>query len=356
MLKVAGRMPLDPSQIHRILIRFTNWVGDAVMALPALESVKENFPECHLTVVGRPWIIPLLEGHPAVDHIIPIEKRGRIPADLFEVLRVASRVRRLGFDLALLFQNAFEAALIARLGGVGLRVGYNTDGRRWLLSHAVVRDKTLENKHQVEYYLELLRAMGWTAESRDPRLYVAERDRESAHALFVRHGVGKNDFLLGLSPGAAFGPAKRWPAERFAAVGDRAVDTWGARVLILGSKGERPIGGQVESTMKHAPINLCGETSLGEVMSLTRRCGMFVTNDSGLMHIAAALRVPTVAVFGSTDPVATGPRSPKARVVRCDTDCSPCLKAVCPGDFRCMLDIGADQVWSHMEVLKDEML
>ncbi len=348
MLKVKGRTPLDKTRIHRILIRFTNWIGDAVMALPALEAVKENFPDSTITVVGKPWVIPLLENHPSVDHILPLEKRGKYPADLFEVLRVAARIRRGGFDLAILFQNAFEAALLSRLGGIGLRIGYNTDGRRFLLSHAILRDKSILGQHQVNYYLAILRALGWQAETRDPRLYISDNDRESTCSLLSQKDIGEDDFLVGVSPGAAFGPAKRWPAERFAEIGDRAVEAWHAKVLILGSKGDRPIGECIDANMKHETLNLCGSTALGEVMALIDRCRVFVTNDSGLMHIAAALNVPTVAIFGSTDPVATGPRSENAVVVKSEVDCAPCLKPVCPGDFRCMLDIGADRVWDEM--------
>jgi len=354
MLRVTGHSPLDKSRIHRILIRFTNWVGDAVMALPALEALKENFPDSSITVVGRPWIIPLLENHPSVDRILPLKKNGRFPADFFEILRVAARIRRIGFDMAVLFQNAFEAALLVRLGGIGLRVGYNTDGRKFLLSHAIIRDKDLLGQHQVEYYLSILRAFGWEAKNRDPRLYAAPGDQESARSLLSGHDIQTGDFLVGLSPGAAFGPAKRWPVERFAEIGDRAVETWRAKILILGSKGEWDIGQRLKENMRHESLNLCGRTALGEVMALIDRCRLFLTNDSGLMHIASALDVPTVAVFGSTNPVTTGPRSRNAVVVRSRADCSPCLKPRCPSDFRCMLDIKADEVWHDMTTLKEK--
>lgn len=326
------------------------------MALPALEALKENFPDGSITVVGRPWVIPLLENHPSVDRILPLAKKGKYPGDFLEVLRVAARIRRIGFDLAVLFQNAFEAALLARLGGVGLRVGYNTDGRRFLLSHAIIRDRHLLTQHQVDYYLSILRALGWEAKDRDPRLYVAPTDRESALSMLSRHGIQPGDFLVGLSPGAAFGPAKRWPAERYAEVADRAVETWHAKILIMGSNAEREIGQRVKENMRHESLNLCGRTTLGEVLALISCCRLFLSNDSGLMHIAAALNVMTVAVFGSTNPVTTGPRNRNAVVVRAPADCAPCLKPVCPGDFRCMLDIDADRVWHELSALKEKGL
>ncbi|MFZ7110082.1 MAG: lipopolysaccharide heptosyltransferase II, partial [Desulfatiglandales bacterium] len=354
-IEKAQTRPFDMSRIRRILIRYTNWVGDAVMALPALEAVRDNFPESEITVVGRPWITPLLESHPAVDRILSLNKKGRFTADLIEILRLVRHIRRIGFDLAFLFQNAFEAAFIARLGGIPLRIGYDTDGRGFLLSHAVSRDKNRPESHQVDYYIEMLKALGLEARGHDPRLYVSAENQQSARSLLFRNDLGDDDFLVGLSPGAAFGPAKRWPTDRFADVGDRAVEAWRAKVLIFGSRDERDIGEKVRTTMKHDALDLCGGTSLGEVMALISRCRLFVTNDSGLMHIASALSVPTVAVFGSTNPVATGPRSQNAVVIQHKTECSPCLKPRCPGDFGCMLGVEADQVWNELLRLKERL-
>jgi len=354
-IEKAQTRPFDISRIRRILIRYTNWVGDAVMALPALEAVRDNFPESEITVVGRPWITPLIETHPAVDRILSLNKKGRFTTDFFEVLRLVVRIRRTGFDLAFLFQNAFEAALIARLGGIPIRIGYDTDGRGFLLSHAVPRNKNRPESHQVDDYIEMLKASGLEASGHDPRLYVSAENLDAARSLLSCNGLGGDDFLVGLSPGAAFGPAKMWPADRFAYIGDRAVETWNAKVLIFGSRDERDLGEKVRETMKHEALNLCGGTTLGEVMALISRCRFFVTNDSGLMHIASALGIPTVAIFGSTNPVATGPRCQNAVVVQHKTDCSPCLKSRCPGDFRCMLGLEADRVWNELLRLKERL-
>ncbi len=355
MLKVTSRKPIDKSKINRILIRATNWVGDVVMTIPALEAVKDNFPASTLMVLARPSVIPLFANHPAVSQVLPIRKgRGQL-TDLVEIIRVAHMIRRYKFDLAILFQNAFEAALLTFLGGIRFRVGYNTDGRRFLLSHAVIRNDKVLRLHQVEYYLSLLKAMGWTAKSKDSRLFIAEKDVETMRSLLLSKGIGEDDFLLGLSPGAVFGPAKRWPAERFAFTGDRAGKRWGAKVVVLGSEEEKDIGMVLCKSMKHAPLNLCGMTTIGEAMALIKRCNFFVTNDSGLMHIADALSVPMVAIFGSTDPVITGPRSKKARIVKHRIDCSPCLKPECHVGYRCMLDIEPEEVWKDMEILKEKL-
>jgi heptosyltransferase-2 len=349
MTMMTGGRPIDKSRIRRILIRHTNWIGDAVMALPALEAVRDNFPESDITVLARPWVMPLLANHPAVDRLLPIDKRGGMMTDFGEIMRVAGRIRRRKFDLAILFQNAFEAALLAFLGGIRVRIGYNTDGRGLLLSHGPARRDEILVQHQVEYYLGILRALDWEAASREPRLFVSPKDLDSVRSLLSSEGVGKDDFLLGLSPGAAYGPAKRWPLDRFAAIGDRAVQRWGARVVLVGSAGERDLCRRLAETMKHRPLDLCGRTTLGEAMALIGACRFFVTNDSGLMHVAAALDVPMVAVFGSTDPSATGPRSRNASIVRHETACAPCLKPVCPTDYRCMLGIEPHHVWHEME-------
>ena len=345
--------PIEKSKISSILIRHTNWIGDAVMALPALEAVRHNFPEAVITVLARPWVAPLLEHHPAVDHVLHLRKGEGFLRNLGEILRVSGRIRRARFDLAVLFQNAFEAALLAFLGRVPIRAGYNTDGRGLLLTHGLPRNEEAPGKHQVEYYLDILRALGWGATSREPRLHIDEKDLNAVRSLLSSRGIGQGDFLLGLSPGAAFGPAKQWPLERFAAIGDRASERWDARVVIVGSGGDRDLCRRLAESMRHSPLNLCGTTTLGQAMALIRSCRFFVTNDSGLMHIAAALDVPTAAIFGSTDPHATGPRSAKARVIRRETDCAPCLRPECPVDFRCMLNIQPDDVWREMEELRN---
>jgi len=209
-------------------------------------------------------------------------------------------------------------------------------------------------QHQVEYYLSILRGMNWRAESRDPRLYLGERESTAARSLLRSCGVGDRDFLLGLAPGAIYGPAKRWPPERFAAVGDLAADRWGAKVVVMGSKGEGAICEAVTRAMVSPVLNLCGRITLGEAMAVIRRCRTFLTNDSGLMHVAAALDVPLVAIFGSTDPVATGPRNRRARVVRRPMPCSPCLKPECFEAYGCLTAIEPGQVWDELVNLRKE--
>lgn len=352
MNKFRGALPIDKSKISRILIRATNWVGDAVMSMPAFEAVRENFPRSHITVLARPWVVPLYENHPAVNEMIRYKRGYGYAKDFSEFLRVIRLIRSLHFDMAVLFQNAFEAALIPRLAGIKIRVGYNTDGRGFLLSHSVVRGTEVLKLHQVEYYLTLLRGLGWDAPTRDPALRAGSESVTRVRALLSSKGIEDGDLLVGLSPGAAYGPAKRWPVERFAAIGNRAILEWGARVVVIGTEKEKDLGETLISATAPGAVNLCGMTGLGEALALIKRCQLFVSNDSGLMHVAAALDVPTVAIFGSTNPVATGPRGKNARIVKQDMECSPCLKPECPVGYRCLLSVQAGDVWREMEDLR----
>ena len=354
-MKSQQKISIEKAQVQRILIRATNWVGDAIMTLPALEAVRENFPTSHITVLAKPWVAPLFENHPAINRVLVFDKGNGAKAGFVEMLRVSRLIRKERFDLAILFQNAFEAALVAFLGRVKLRIGYKTDGRGFMLTHGVSRTEKVLRIHQVGYYCEILRAMGWPAEDRDPVLYIDSEVREQAAGILKSNGIDSLDVIVGLSPGAVFGSAKRWPPDRFAEIGDRAAERWGARIVVFGSGGERAIGDRVRAAMKHEALNLCGKTSLRVAMGAMSLCRFFVTNDSGLMHMASALGLPTVAVFGSTDHVATGPRGPKTRIVRCAASCAPCLKQECPTDHRCMLDITPEMVWETMEALRRDV-
>jgi heptosyltransferase-2 len=354
-MRVGSRYKISTEGIKKILVRSTNWVGDTVMMTPSLVTIKRYFPHAKITTLATPWVLPLLDSHPAVDSTMVLDKGKGLISSLKELARIINWLRGEEFDLAILFQNAFEAAFLAYMGRVRYIVGYDTDGRGLFLTHKVIRDREILSVHQVEYFLELMEAMGWPVEEREPILYINDEDIKSSSLMLSSMGVGDNLFIVGLNPGAEYGSAKRWPEDRFAIIGDWAARRWGAKVLLFGSVSEKEIGAKVSNYMHTNPANLCGLTTLGQAMALIKRCNLFLTNDSGLMHVAAAFGIPMVAIFGPTDPDKTGPIGGNARIVRHTVDCSPCLKEVCPSDHRCMLSIDPEEVWEGMEALKKEL-
>ncbi len=341
--------PLDPSAPRRILVRATNWVGDAVMTLPALEALAAACPQAELTVLAKPWVAPVYAAAPCRPKVMLLDAKG-LHKGLRGRLRLAKELGTMGFDWAVLLQNAFEAGLIAWLARIPVRVGYASDGRGPLLTHRVPRTPAVRQVHETSYYLHMLRGAGLLPqepppEGVQPRLQLPGEHETWADEFLASRGL-KGGRLLGLAPGAAFGPAKCWPADRFAgAARELQADSFDG-VLLFGSPGEAATTAQVAADLnKTKVIDLAGRTDLGQALALLKRLSMFITNDSGLMHAAAALGAPTVAVFGSTNPVTTSPLGPKVALVRREVECSPCLKPECPrGDLICFADITPSDV------------
>ncbi|MEX1298848.1 MAG: lipopolysaccharide heptosyltransferase II [Desulfotignum sp.] len=329
---------------RRILIRAANWVGDAVMTTPVIRAVRKNFPEAHITVLAKPWVIPVYASNPHVDEIMVYDHAGRHKMGM-GTLRLAKDIRRRRFDLAILMQNAFEAALLVFLAKVPLRVGYNTDARTLLLRPAIPLDPALKKTHLIDYYLGILRGAGMAIDGRDMDLYISRADQKRADVLLSGIKQNRRDRVLGINPGATGGTAKRWFPDRYAALCRRLADTFDTKILIFGGPGDHDLGEQIAAMAPGCCVNLAGNTGLGQAFALIHRCDLFVTNDSGLMHAAAALHIPQVAVIGSTDPVATSPDSPVSRMIRVPVSCAPCLKDECPTDHACMDRITVDMVF-----------
>jgi heptosyltransferase-2 len=343
-LRVRGDKRLPAAGIERLLIRGTNWIGDVVMTLPALAAARQAFPGARIAVLAKPWVAEVYRLSPDADEVIPFEAPGR-HAGIRGKLRLAGELRARRFDAAILLQNAVEAAILARLAGIPLRAGYNSDGRGLLLTHSVRRTEAVRRVHQIDYYLEMLRALGCPPADRNVRLRPGPTYDEIARTLFSRFGLDSARPLIGVAPGAAYGPAKKWFPGRFAAVADRLIDDTQAQVILFGSGGDRESTAAVQKDARHPLIDIAGQTNLQEAIALMARCALFLSNDSGLMHVAGALGIPTVAIFGSTNPLTTSPVGEKSVVIHHAVDCSPCLKPVCPTDFRCMEGIGVEEVY-----------
>jgi heptosyltransferase-2 len=343
-------MDVDAQQIRRILVREVNWVGDAVLTLPALEALAGRFPPAEITLLARPWVAGLFAGHPAVDRIIEYRTE-----DAHRGLRgrwcLAGELKGERFDLAVLFPNSMDAALIPWLAGIPRRVGYPTDGRRWLLTHPV-SNRSAAGGHQVERYLAIVRALGGQGTPK-LRLPVSEEARRRGEEFLREQAIAASGPLVALNPGSVYGSAKRWPAARFAAVADALVESRGATILLVGSEGERPVLDQVTTRMRRPVVNLGGRTDLLTLVGLLQRVHLLVSNDTGAMHIAAAVGTRVLAVFGPTDAVATGPLGKCVRVIRVPIPCSPCLLRECPIDHRCMTGVTVAQVLHEAQVLLD---
>lgn len=329
---------------ERLFLRAVNWLGDAVLTTPALGAVRKAFPSAAITIAAKPLVAELFRHHPDVDEILVYDKDG-IHAGALGMVRMAAAVRRGKYDAAILFQNAFDAALLAFLAGIRERMGYATDGRRLLLSKAVPVTPEVLALHHAEYYLRLVAELGIPRPAAPGlKIRVTDEEQDAIRASLHAQGVPEGKRIVGINPGATYGSAKRWFPERFAEVGDALSEEWNAAVVLMGSSPEIPLAAEIEVSMRGKPVNLAGRTTVRELMALLSQCSFLVTNDSGPMHIGAAFDVPMVAIFGPTDWRKTSPCTKRARIVRVDMDCSPCMLRACNRGHECMLGVTAGMV------------
>ena len=346
---------------ERILVRATNWVGDAVMSLPALHTLRARYPNAHIAILARPWVADLYGREPFCDEVIQYEAP-RGAEGLRAKLNIARDLRKRNFDCALLLQNAFEAAAVAWLARIPVRIGYNRDARGWMLTHPIVVPAPGEiPRHQRFYYLELLKRAGIIKEyppNAEAALAGSAQAAEQGRLSFQTQGLGSR--IIGVTPGAAFGSAKRWLPERFAEAAVEIARARGADVAIFGSNEEGHLGEQVAAQIRSHHVkaaNFAGRTNLREFIEMAAACELFLTNDSGAMHIASALGVPTAVVFGPTDESATGPAGSRNAVIRHPVECSPCHLRECPIDHRCMTRVSAQYVaGSALELLNQPLV
>jgi heptosyltransferase-2 len=348
---------LRAENFRRVVVRGTNWVGDAVMTIPALRELRRVLPHAHITLATRSWARGLFAEADFIDDLL-IYDRGA--GDLRAVVRQVRQWRRQPFDLAVLFQNAFEAAVIAAGARVPVRLGYATERRRALLTHPLAVPAWKEERHELFYYLnlvsELERLLYGTSnvESREPvfALAVSDERKAQAHELLLAHGAREARPLIALCPGSINSRAKRWPAERYAALADRFIEELGANVALVGSTEEMDVALEVCARMRHEPVMLVGRTDLAQAVAVLSVSDLLVTNDTGPAHIAAALDCPTLVIFGPTDPTTTRPFSSAAEVIRRPPDCAPCMLRDCPIDHRCMTLISADEVFARSNAIR----
>jgi heptosyltransferase-2 len=329
-----------------ILVFAPSWIGDAVMSLGAVRVLRRECPAARIVALTRPSLAELYEGVEEVDATLCYDPRG-VDRGVSGLRAAARRIHSEGFDACLLLPNAFRAAAFARLAGIPERWGYATESRGFLLTRRVPPAPRPFGRHQAYYYLELMSGLGYGNSAPDVSLRVKDAARERARALLEREGWNGRASLVGVHPGATNSRAKLWSPARFGQVMGKIAAATGSRVVILGGPSEIDLAREVESVLDEPPIRLQGRTSLGELMGVLEALSFFLSNDSGPMHLAAALGVPTLAVFGPTDPKETGPLGRRASFVREPVECSPCLYRDCPIDHRCMTRVGVDRVFQE---------
>ncbi len=339
---------------RKILVRAPNWIGDAVMCEPAVGALRSLFPEAELTMLAKPAIAELFIAHPRLHAVLVYDDKGT-HAGISGKWALAGMLRRHRFDLAVLFQNAFEAAFLAWLAGIPRRYGYATDGRVLFLTEPVAVPNDPVPVHQVEYYWNLLRPLGMTGRATLPTLLVSAEEDRMMGVRLASAGIDSSDLMIGINPGSTYGSAKRWLSDRFAEVAKRLVrrleqsESAHVAVVILGAKGEELLGEAIAAQLGGRSIVLSGATTIRELMAVVKRCRLLITNDTGPMHIAAACGVPVVAVFGPTDWRTTSPYGQERSIVREAVDCAPCFLRECPIDHRCMTRIPIDRVYKAAE-------
>jgi heptosyltransferase-2 len=325
----------------RILIRATNWLGDAVMSLPAIRAVRENYRSSEITLLAKRSVADIYACESTVDKVI-IYAANR--------WRTAKALAERKFHMGILFPNSFDSALVLRLARIPQIIGYDTDFRGLLLSHPVRPPQWKGSVHERFYYLELLQEArlidGYHHADVPIRMDRSEEAAEEGRRAFAGQGIHLP--VIGVSPGAAFGSAKCWLPDRFAESAAGLATQRGGTVVLFGSAGDAAACSSVEQALKSYSVpvvNLAGQTTLRQFIDMAAACSVYLTNDSGSMHVASALGVPTVAIFGATNPKTTGPAGPFNAIVQEKVDCSPCFKRVCPIDHRCMTRVAASRVY-----------
>ena len=316
-----------------VVVRSPNWLGDAVMALPAVRNLKTLLMDDPLTVAAPEKLAALWRKCPFVDHVIALHQPRKLYATVTEL--AAGK-----FGSAVLLPNSLRSAAEAWRAGIPQRVGYDRGARSLLLTHSVPPPaRNPARMHQRYYYLDLVTALGGPTDASLPKL----RKQPT-----VVSGLRK--LILAICPGAEYGPAKRWPVENFVVVARHFIATRKAKVVLLGAAVDVPLAEEFARLLPEAE-NRVGRTSLAEFMAVLVSARLVLCNDSGAMHVASALGVPTLAVFGSTEPQLTGPLGPRSRVLRHHVPCSPCFLRECPLDFACMKSLTPEAAIAAAEAL-----
>jgi heptosyltransferase-2 len=329
-------MPVDT-----IVVRATNWLGDSVLTIPAVRAVKNIRPSARLDIIAPAHLADLWHNERAVDGVIAVNR----PTRFGEKARLVGKLRRARYGYGILFPNSFESALWFYLGGVKERIGFARHGRGALLTVRV--PEPAGRRHQMYHYLSIVEHFGGSpVVAPPPRIEIPERLDVWAAATLKAEGLDDAAPLVGVCPGATYGDAKCWLPRRFSELAERLHREHAAQTIVFGGGGkECELAGEIRRHAAGCAVNMAGKTTVMQLAALMKRCALLVTNDTGPMHVASAVGTPVAAIFGPTDPHATGPLG-ESVIIQKAVECAPCFKRVCPVDHRCMAAVTVDDVFS----------
>lgn len=335
---------INTIQVKKIVVRSVNWIGDAIMTTPAITQLAENFPDAKITIVVKEWVKDVFISNPFIDDIIVCNPKNRVG-----YIRLIKKLRKERFDIGIVFPNSFSSALFLFLLGVKYRVGYKTDCRGMFLNIKTPRTPDLEfEKLRIDYFLNIADLIGKKQAGRELVLNVSKESEIFAKNFLKGNKVNEKDTIIGFNPGAAYGKAKRWPAKKYAELGNRLISAYNAKLVLFGGSYDQGLVNMLAKELRNKCVIAAGKTTLQDSIGLVNKCKLFVTGDTGPLYIASALRIPTLAIFGPTNPDTVAIPSEKLQIIYKKVSCSPCFLRECPNDHRCMEDVSVEEVFAEI--------
>ena len=335
---------INTGEVSKIIIRSVNWIGDAVMTTPAIVQLAKNFPHAKITIVGKEWTRDVFIGNPFIDDIVTCN-----PKNFFEYIRVIKKLRKERFDIGIAFPNSFSSALFLFLTGAKHRVGYKTNCRDFLLNISTQRTKEIEfSALRIDYFINIVGLIGKRPANRKLVLNISEHGKAFAKRFLKENKINRADTIIGFNPGTAYGKAKCWPVKKYAELGKKLIKAYNVKLILFGSLHEQNIINVLAKRLRNKCVIAAGKTTLQENIGLINKCKIFVAGDTGPLHIASALTVPTLAIFGPTNPDTVTIPSEKLRVIYKKVSCSPCFLRECPNAHICMEKISVEEVFTEI--------
>lgn len=337
---------MDNREIRRIVIFRTDRIGDVVLSTPAIRAARKAFPEAYLAIVVSPNTREIVAGNPDLNETIIFDKESKHKG-IFQTLRFVMWLREKRFDLALILHSTARVNLLCFLAGIPKRVGYARGKLDFLLTDRLQYTKRLGEKHESEYSLDVLRSIGIDAEISRLSVSITGENENTLRDLFLEHDVSEEDRIIVLHPGASHA-SKMWPEENFARLGDALIERFKVKIILISGASQSAIGEKVKDLMKNEAISLCGRTSLGVLAALFKKTALFISNDSGPVHIACAVGTPVISIFSRNEkglsPARWRPLGNKGIFLHKDVGCTKCLAHNCKKSFLCLRSITVEEV------------